>query len=1318
MVKNDKGVSELIGVLVIIGIIAGAVGIFTVFLISQPPPAKLPATDFSITIDKPTEDNPYLHITNTRGNSFKIIRESDIDPDFRVMVNGKKQTILRADDPSEPGENQLKIIKSQTGSDSSFNKYYSVGDSLVGPLIATGTEKPSVQFISKLNDGTERLLWETNPVSSAASDVDFNAQPIEVCIGESVQFFGISTINPDTWSWNFGDTPTPSTGQNPPHAYTAAGKYTVTLTATNSAKGASKTMTKQAYITVKNIIPEFSGSPLKGVGPFTTNFIDHSQCLDSTANFMWTFGDGISADNDTLQSPGHIYQPVATTKHYDVDLKVSKIVNGILASDNITKVRYVTVCPDLSPDFSMSPSSVYANDPITFTGNAIGDPIKWDWNFGDGSGNKTGLTTTYSYASPGTYTIILTEYNECIPKSISKPITILARPVKENVYADPSWDTPKSTDPYLVQFHSPVASCGKESCDYNIVKWEWNFEDGTPNQTTREPLHEFPAGYNPSGKYVTLTVWNNDPVNSTDTARRLMTFDCPSLIPDFTATVTNDNPLTVSFTENSVPQEKIKKWRWFFGDGSEPYESSNSTTRVPPPHVYADPIPKPYTIVLQVLNACGNGFVGTTVAGKETPASISGHLFDDKNMNQVQDSGEVDLKGWKVDLEQRIGSAWEYKDTNKTDDYGNYKFDFNTVTGVYRIHEYFPSEQTWKPTYSYRSTADITTGPLSISSQRSYTEANFGNVQYKTSSIVIPGSFTRVDGSRSDIFYICPGISYDARYWEYSTSRDPTIVTIYLNPRDDKYGTFPLNSYSAWGDSSYEIRPREYVTYLKGDDGAYYLKRWEWPVKTTYAYGVNFTVPDNTKITADKLRLIYVWDSNIYFKFDKPADGITIPYTDSYGVEVHYQGPYEDTDECYLVSPVNTRLRYNSNVAEYRGIIDVTPYEGQQVTFQARMKLNKGWWITEYRYVTITAKIGVELTPVITDVTSDPGITKPKIKGITTVKGKVTGQYTDPNQVFLLINNQTSVRMDKVSKTGKVTTFTAQFDAEKYAGKTFPLVIVANSVNGTTNSSVPYPVSAQSKNALKANFTADPWGGPSPLEVGFTDTSEGGPNSWSWDFKDGNTSAEQNPIHQYSAPKKCMVTLTVKNSTSTDSISKLVNIEGLWHKVELTTNRNSSLQSGGEIRWITMSDGSSLQIDNTTYPLMMNDSVRLVLRSDITNADTRNNQIEMGGGITLCNLSNVSLYKNSNLIATGNCTGINLPAFSNFHSLLQITSIPTPEDLSKYVLFRWDDLDQVVGKSKTLIIKNLSPDLNSTMTLNVSSGYATFVGWASDYSIG
>jgi len=73
--------------------------------------------------------------------------------------------------------------------------------------------------------------------------------------------------------------------------------------------------------------------------------------------------------------------------------------------------------------------------------------------------------------------------------------------------------------------------------------------------------------------------------------------------------------------------------------------------------------------------------------------------------------------------------------------------------------------------------------------------------------------------------------------------------------------------------------------------------------------------------------------------------------------------------------------------------------------------------------------------------------------------------------------------------------------------------------------------------SLTAQFTSDNTGiGIKPHTVQFTDLSEGRVKIWSWDFGDGNTSAEQNPIHTYTKPGIFTVRLQVFNEAGgTDS---------------------------------------------------------------------------------------------------------------------------------------------------------------------------------------
>ncbi|MBN2092789.1 PKD domain-containing protein [candidate division KSB1 bacterium] len=77
-------------------------------------------------------------------------------------------------------------------------------------------------------------------------------------------------------------------------------------------------------------------------------------------------------------------------------------------------------------------------------------------------------------------------------------------------------------------------------------------------------------------------------------------------------------------------------------------------------------------------------------------------------------------------------------------------------------------------------------------------------------------------------------------------------------------------------------------------------------------------------------------------------------------------------------------------------------------------------------------------------------------------------------------------------------------------------------------------VTITQKEPPKANFSAEPLVGIAPMEVQFTDLSEGA-EGWEWNFGDGTTSNEQNPTHvYYGNPKHITITLKVWNCAGED----------------------------------------------------------------------------------------------------------------------------------------------------------------------------------------
>lgn len=84
-----------------------------------------------------------------------------------------------------------------------------------------------------------------------------------------------------------------------------------------------------------------------------------------------------------------------------------------------------------------------------------------------------------------------------------------------------------------------------------------------------------------------------------------------------------------------------------------------------------------------------------------------------------------------------------------------------------------------------------------------------------------------------------------------------------------------------------------------------------------------------------------------------------------------------------------------------------------------------------------------------------------------------------------------------------------------------------------------------STNVVNANFEGDPVSGEMPLLVNFTDLSTGTIDTWDWDFGDGNTSIEQNPVNEYIDAGTYTVTLTVSGTSGASTETKTDYIEVL-----------------------------------------------------------------------------------------------------------------------------------------------------------------------------
>ena len=111
-----------------------------------------------------------------------------------------------------------------------------------------------------------------------------------------------------------------------------------------------------------------------------------------------------------------------------------------------------------------------------------------------------------------------------------------------------------------------------------------------------------------------------------------------------------------------------------------------------------------------------------------------------------------------------------------------------------------------------------------------------------------------------------------------------------------------------------------------------------------------------------------------------------------------------------------------------------------------------------------------------------------------------------------------------------------------------------------------------------AKFSANVTSGKSPLDVKFTDQSTGSPTSWYWDFGDGTSSRQQNPVHTYLSSKKTRtytVSLTVVNAKSHDILTKTSYITVYPSPVTPDAEFTSDIQTGSAPLVVKFTDKST-----------------------------------------------------------------------------------------------------------------------------------------------
>lgn len=408
----------------------------------------------------------------------------------------------------------------------------------------------TVRLVVRNSAGIDEEL-KTNYITVAPSPIaNLSANMTTACAPATIQFTDRSTIPPGAgsitnWLWDFGDGTT-STLQNPSHAYTAVGFYTISLSITSTTGCKSFTSIGRYIRIVSGIAADFSFTqPGTCQAPFTINFQDLSSG-PGVLSYVWDFGNG--SPTSTLQNPAGTY---ASTGTFTVKLDVQ---SDLGCSGSITKNVLIT---GKTTNFNI-PSSICIGQTVTFQNNSSPAPVSSFWDFGDGS-TSSQINPNKTFLSGGTFPVkLINNYGNC-SDSITQNVTVISQPAVNFT----SNDSTACNAPFTVQFTdtSPSAST-----------WLWNFGDGgTSNQQNPSHIYTTTGSFN-----VSLTITLPGGCTNTLTKSQLIK------ISGTTVAIANaPSGGCIPYSYSPVPQiqsvDSIVSYSWDLGEPGAVYTSQFPT---------------------------------------------------------------------------------------------------------------------------------------------------------------------------------------------------------------------------------------------------------------------------------------------------------------------------------------------------------------------------------------------------------------------------------------------------------------------------------------------------------------------------------------------------------------------------------------------------------------------------------------------------------------------------------------------------------------------------------------------------------------------
>jgi len=435
------------------------------------------------------------------------------------------------------------------------------------------------------------------------------ASPNPVLSKTQVNFFGNNSNDSDgnitKYAWNFGDGTIISQGRiTEPHIYAKPGTYNASLTVTDNI---GDTSTDNLLITVTNRNPvsriTYTSLSVKAPGSLTFNGDTSTDEDGIIVSYSWSIAGTIvaSTPNATINfaTEGSYTVSLTVTDDFGASNTASVSVN-VTAPDNILPIAILNV----------DKNSGVINDTFVFDVSNSRDPdgsiILYRLDFGDGTSTQfvNPAPISHIYKTVGVFIAKLTATDNRSGVSLetvdsTKTIQINNQPPVANF----------SYSPIGAFTFDPITFIDNSSDPENsLVRWSWDFGDGT-NFTTTDPLQKNPTkSYNDGNRNytVTLTVFDNFGLSNTASKIVFINNRKPFAVISTSSTPVNNvifgtAPFTVTFDSNSYDLDgTVVNYEWYInGLLGTPFRTKSFT------YTFSTPRFIPYSVTLKVQDDDG-----------------------------------------------------------------------------------------------------------------------------------------------------------------------------------------------------------------------------------------------------------------------------------------------------------------------------------------------------------------------------------------------------------------------------------------------------------------------------------------------------------------------------------------------------------------------------------------------------------------------------------------------------------------------------------------------------------------------------------------